>query len=116
MLLGLIEITDFLSTKGTIRINCDPKVTILLGSNDHGKTNILEAIKHLNDDVPITEDETNWDAAGTPAISFIFSLSSAERKEWKALIEDVVARKNAAIRQAAESAVTPKRSEAIEEE
>jgi predicted ATP-dependent endonuclease of OLD family len=98
MLLTRVEITDFLSVKGTLPIDLDKKITILLGSNDHGKSNILRAIQHLNDDEPITEQEANWDAtdsddwnSGTsPAISFVFSLTAAERKEWKPLVEQVV--------------------------
>jgi predicted ATP-dependent endonuclease of OLD family len=87
MLLNVVEIVDFLSVKGTIKVNLDRKVTVLLGSNDHGKTNILEAVKHLNDEVPIAEDEANWDAEGPPVITFGFSMSPAERSEWKNLIE-----------------------------
>ena len=93
MLLSVVEITDFLSVKGTIKVNFDRKVTVLLGSNDHGKTNILEAVKHLNDDVPITEDEANWDAEGLPAIRFGFSMLPADRNEWKNLIDELTKRK-----------------------
>lgn len=39
----------------------DEKITVLIGANDHGKTNILEAIQHLNDDNPITAEDQNWD-------------------------------------------------------
>ncbi len=94
MILILVEMTDFRSIKGTIKLDCDRKVTILLGSNDHGKTNILRAVEHLNDDVPITEEEANWDAAGSPAISFSFALTVTEKKEWRAIIEEVVKRRN----------------------
>jgi len=105
MLLTSVETTDFLSVKGTIKIVFDPKVTVLLGSNDHGKSNILEAIKHLNDDTPITEDETNWDATAAPAIAFTFSLSAAERKEWKGIIETIIKRQQEAIKSATEAAL-----------
>ena len=64
MWLKRIEITDFLSIKGTLPIDIDKKVTILLGSNDHGKTNILKSLEHLNDDVPIKEDEVNLERPG----------------------------------------------------
>ena len=62
MWLKRIEMTDFLSVKGSLPIDTDKKITILLGSNDHGKTNILKAVEHLNDDFPMTEEEINWDA------------------------------------------------------
>ena len=81
MLLSKVEITDFLSIRGKLRIDFDKKVTVFLGANDHGKSNILSALEHLNDDTPITEDEKNWDAAGVPAISFVFELGQVETKE-----------------------------------
>jgi len=77
--------TDFLSIKGTLPIDFDKKITILLGSNDHGKSNILRALEHLNDDVPITEDEVNWDADGLPSLFFTFSFTKSETEEWKTL-------------------------------
>ncbi len=95
MLLTRVEITDLLSVKGTLPVDMDKKITILLGSNDHGKSNILRAIQHLNDDETITEGEANWDAADgegwdrgkSPSISFVFSLTAAEKKEWKSIVE-----------------------------
>src|SRR5258706_16281767 len=105
MILSLVEITDFRSIKGAIRLDCDRKVTILLGSNDHGKTNILRAVEHLNDDVPITEEEANWDADGSPAISFSFALTAAEKKEWKTFIEEVINWRNSILQHKAESEV-----------
>src|ERR1700728_4452071 len=98
MLLARLEITDFLSIKGTLPIDLDKKITIMLGSNDHGKSNVLRAIRHLNDGDLITDEEANWDATEegdwdatvTPALSFTFSLTAAERREWKVIIEDIV--------------------------
>ena len=62
MFLRRITITDFLSIRGTLTLDLDPRVTILLGANDHGKSNILRALTKLNDDTVITRDEVNWDA------------------------------------------------------
>src|SRR5690349_20819850 len=62
MILTQIQAKDFLSIKGSMAIDMDKKITILLGSNDHGKSNILRAIQHLNEDDPILETEANWDA------------------------------------------------------
>jgi recombinational DNA repair ATPase RecF len=47
MLLARLEITDFLSIKGTLPIDLDKKITIMLGSNDHGKSNVLRAFVTL---------------------------------------------------------------------
>jgi len=87
MLLKRIELTDFLSIKGKLPVEFDKKVTVLLGSNDHGKSNILAALQHLNDDTPITEDEVNWDASGAPTIAFSFEMTAGETKTWRAIVE-----------------------------
>ena len=39
----------------------DDRVTILIGANDHGKSNLLSAILCLNEDQKITADDRNWD-------------------------------------------------------
>ena len=82
MLLRSVEITDFLSIKGSTKLLLDKTITVLLGSNDHGKSNLLKAIEHLNDDRPIKQDEVNWDAAGTASLDFSFKLTEAERQSW----------------------------------
>ena len=46
----------------------DSRINVLIGANDHGKTNILYAIKCLNDDNPITSDDRNWDLPETDAV------------------------------------------------
>ena len=93
MRLVQIEITNFLSIAGTMKLDLDKSVTILLGSNDHGKTNVLKAIEHLNDDRPITAEETNWDAEGVPSISFTLLLSPNEQSRWKAIVEPIAKRR-----------------------
>ena len=35
--------------------------TVVLGANDHGKTNLLNAIRTLNDDCGFTSEDENWD-------------------------------------------------------
>ena len=114
MILSLVEITDFRSIKGTIKVDCDRKVTILLGSNDHGKTNILKAGEHLNDDVSITEVEANWDADGSPAISFSFALTVTEKKEWRAIIEEVVKRRTSILQRKVEQEAAANASGSVE--
>jgi predicted ATP-dependent endonuclease of OLD family len=82
MLLRSVEITDYLSVKGTTTVLLDASITVLLGSNDHGKSNLLKAIQHLNLDQPITEDEVNWDAETTSSLNFYLNLSGPEKSEW----------------------------------
>lgn len=64
----------------------DEKITVLIGANDHGKTNVLEAIRRLNDDAPITDDDKNWDLEDgqQPRLEWHFVLSDAELEELKA--------------------------------
>jgi predicted ATP-dependent endonuclease of OLD family len=102
MILSLVEIANFRSINGTIKLDCDRKVTILLGSNDHGKTNILKAVEHLNDDVSIVEEEANWDADGPPSISFSFALTASEKKEWRTIIEELVKRRSSLLQRKVE--------------
>jgi hypothetical protein len=87
MLLRRIEIENFLSIKRRLPVDFDRKVSVLLGSNDHGKSNILAALLCLNDDTPILEDEINWDANGETSISFSFDLTGKETKAWKEIVE-----------------------------
>jgi predicted ATP-dependent endonuclease of OLD family len=87
MILRRMEIANFLSIKGKLPVEFDRKVSVLLGSNDHGKSNILTALQHLNDETPITEDEVNWDAEGDASLSYSFELTSDEKKRWKDIVE-----------------------------
>jgi predicted ATP-dependent endonuclease of OLD family len=91
MLLKRIEITDFMSVKGKLPIDFDGKVTVLLGSNDHGKSNILVALQHLNSETPILEEEVNWDATGSPSLTFSFELTSEDATEWKTIVDKLAA-------------------------
>jgi len=50
------------SVKDEETLHVEEQVTILIGANDHGKTNILAAIQCLNDDKPISPDDKNWDS------------------------------------------------------
>ncbi len=61
MKLTKLVITGFRSIKQKEPLRIDEKVTILIGANDHGKTNLLEALTCLNDDRPIRDEEKNWD-------------------------------------------------------
>jgi hypothetical protein len=90
MILKRIVVQNFLSFRERLSIDIDRNITILLGSNDHGKSNLLKALEHLNDEVPITEDECNWDSFGTPALSFEFDLTAPELQKWAVAVEEAV--------------------------
>lgn len=68
MRLTRVIITGFRSVQKTEEVILDSRINILIGANDHGKTNILCAIKCLNDDTPITDDDRNWDLPDTDAV------------------------------------------------
>lgn len=74
MKLTRVRIDGFRSVKEEARLFVDPKVTILIGANDHGKTNLLEAIRSLNGDRPLKQEDENWDSVGQgkPIIEFEF--------------------------------------------
>lgn len=61
MKLRKLVMTGFRSVKSEQTLLVDERVTILIGANDHGKSNLLEAIQCLNDDKPIATDDKNWD-------------------------------------------------------
>lgn len=75
MKLEEVTIRGFKSVKDQIKLLIDSRVTIFIGANDHGKSNLLEAIRALNDDRPITKEDVHWDWQDTPD-------SNTPRIEW----------------------------------
>jgi predicted ATPase len=90
MILKRIVLQNFLSFRDRLSIDIDKNITVLLGSNDHGKSNLLRALVHLNEEVPITEDECNWDSFGPPSLSFEFELTAPELQKWPAAIGEAI--------------------------
>ena len=86
MILKKITITNFRSVNGTIELDADQNVTILLGANDHGKSNILAAIQCLNAETPISEDDVNWDASTSSCLVFDLGLSEEDSLTLKTAI------------------------------
>jgi predicted ATP-dependent endonuclease of OLD family len=70
------------SIKGEELLRVDDRVTILIGANDHGKSNILAAIQCLNEDKPIGTDDKNWDAQeeSDVAIQWHFAVDATQLK------------------------------------
>ena len=56
----------------------DHRVTILIGANDHGKTNILAAIQCLNDDKAIGPEDKNWDSDENLFVEIEWYFSGSE--------------------------------------
>lgn len=95
MKLARVQIAGYRSISEKITVHVDPQVTVLLGANDHGKTNILEALTHLNSDVVFDATrDLNWDHTGDPDnfpfLQFHFDLDTNDRERLLA-----VARKKA---------------------
>lgn len=86
MRLEYVAIAGYRSIREPFEFDLDPRVTVVLGANDHGKTNLLNGILHLNDDHPFDqENDINLDYEGRgdefPAVSYSFRLSDEERAE-----------------------------------
>ncbi len=77
MFLTKLKAKNFLSVKGNCELPVDNRETILLGANDHGKSNLLRALQHLNFDSPIRAEEQNWDSKST-RLDFIFKITEEE--------------------------------------
>ena len=88
MQLKSVTIQAFRSIRDKVTLNVEPKVTVVLGANDHGKTNALNAIHFLNRDLSLSEDDLNWDdkeeweevKESFPRLEFEFELEPAEGK------------------------------------
>jgi len=86
-----VKISGFRSIQNEAVLLVDSNITILIGANDHGKTNILKAIETLNDNVPFTPDDQNWDTEGDiyPHVEWLFELTPEEQQEFSNLAMQV---------------------------
>ncbi|SRR6266550_6354618 len=94
MQLNLVEIEGFRSVRGKLSLVIEPNVTVILGPNDHGKTNLLAAISFLNEDNKFdAENDLNWDLEGQeerfPSLRFHFSLTEEERNALRDLENEI---------------------------
>lgn len=87
MKLSNIRMTGFRSIKGTESMIVDSNVTILIGANDHGKSNILAAIKCLNEETNIVPEDKHWDLPDDAVVSveWEFKLTPTELTQLKNL-------------------------------
>ena len=79
-----VEIEGYRSINSKVDIHVQRDVTVLLGPNDHGKTNILNAIEHMNRDKLFDGNvDLNWDQdkqpGDFPCIAFRLSLDRRDR-------------------------------------
>src|SRR5712691_1427153 len=86
MRLVRIDIEGYRSVAARVALHLDPNVTVILGANDHGKSNLLEALTHLNSDKKFDpERDLNWDRTDDPKsfpfLSFEFELDEGDRRD-----------------------------------
>lgn len=83
-----VTIEGYRSIKNPLRLECGSNVITLIGANDHGKTNLLNAILHLNPKHSFNEDtDLNWDydeeASRYPHLRFELQLSESDRNDLR---------------------------------
>jgi predicted ATP-dependent endonuclease of OLD family len=89
MNLQSISIISFRSIKSKVEFHLDPRVTVVIGANDHGKSNLLASALLLNHDASTTLDDINWDAqhnGNACEISYKFELDTIEIETVKDLM------------------------------
>jgi hypothetical protein len=84
--LSVVCIAGYRSIRDPIKVHIEPRTTVVLGANDHGKTNLLSAIQHLNPDHRFNADwDLNWDCEdesdSLPFVSFEFQLADQDRAD-----------------------------------
>jgi predicted ATP-dependent endonuclease of OLD family len=82
-------IEGYRSVNESVEFYLDRSVTVVLGPNDHGKTNILDALRHLNREVKFGAEDLNWDReserASLPSLRFELEFTDQEREELREL-------------------------------
>jgi predicted ATP-dependent endonuclease of OLD family len=81
-------IEGYRSIKETVDVHLDPRVTIVLGANDHGKSNLLHALRHLNPEEGFdADDDLNWDCLeandSLPRVEYELALDEPEIAELR---------------------------------
>lgn len=82
MYLSRLRVAGFKSIRGEVDLTVDRNMTIILGANDHGKSNLISVLQHLNRDSPFAGDDLNWDLIDRsdtlPEATFEFELTDDE--------------------------------------
>lgn len=87
MRLKKLSITGYRSIKREEILLLDDKITVLIGANDHGKSNLLAAIQCLNDDCQIKSADKNWDLPEGSLVQIKWHFTISE--ETRAKLDDM---------------------------
>src|ERR1700732_696784 len=92
MKLNRVDIYGYASIKEKLNLHVDGRITTLIGANDTGKTNLLKAIRCLNDDAQVTQIDRNWDLSeeAIPTIEWSFTLNPNDRAHLASTLEEVL--------------------------
>ncbi len=92
MKLSKVIIDSFRSVHEKQELIVNDKVTVLIGANDHGKSNILHAIRLLNDGEIYTPEDRHWDVVDTskPLIEWHFIINNEEISTLRNAIETTI--------------------------
>jgi len=94
MKLTKVAIENFRSIISVSEIYLDEKITTLVGANEHGKSNILNAIKYLDTNYTFNyEKDPRYDQDTNsyfPTIDYQVILDNEEKKELEELISDSI--------------------------
>jgi predicted ATP-dependent endonuclease of OLD family len=84
MRLKRVVVTGYKSIKETTTLYVNNNVSVSIGANDHGKSNLLEAVELLNEGRSIKPEDVNWDLEHDeqPSIEWHFLIDN----EMEALV------------------------------
>lgn len=89
MIISNVHIRAFKSIR-QLSIPLDPKITVLIGPNESGKTNVLKAIENVRSDLPLNIDQTcqysDFYQAGKPP-QIAFEVTNFSKEEQAKLIK-----------------------------
>ena len=88
-----VTLDSFRSIATKLPVNIRPELTCLIGANEHGKSNILQAIPLLREG-DFGPNDRNTKAAETddlPEIQFELALNSTDRKQLQDAVQSDIA-------------------------
>src|SRR5271166_1103872 len=78
MILQSAKISGYKSFRQPVEVFCSQRTTVLIGPNDHGKTNILLAVEKLSPDRDFDAEEVNDRLPDKTAACITFRLQLSD--------------------------------------